>query len=239
MIFIKDLGTRLINSNSKRTRRYYLCKCNSCGIEKEIRSEQHKQNPNAACSSCSAKQVAEQNKLKAANEFISKAQICHGDKYDYSNTVYQTNQAKVTIFCNNCESYFEQRPADHKRGAGCPHCKTHGGWRYSDWIEQGKEKNGYKVYIIECWNEEERFLKIGKTFNTLERRFNGKYNMAYQWKVLQIIEGSPRYICELEQTFHNSYHQYKYLPKLQFHGKQECYAIKNKEIILKTLKDHE
>jgi len=55
-------------------------------------------------------------------EFIAKAIKVHGNKYDYSNVVYDGNKAKVTILCPE-HGPFKQTPSHHtNRGQGCPKC---------------------------------------------------------------------------------------------------------------------
>jgi very-short-patch-repair endonuclease len=48
-------------------------------------------------------------------QFIQKAKLLHGDKYDYSLTTYINSQTKVKIICKN-RGTFEQRPNDHLKG---------------------------------------------------------------------------------------------------------------------------
>ncbi len=55
-------------------------------------------------------------------EFIKKAHIKHGDKYDYSKVCYIKACDKVKIGCSE-HGYWEQRPNDHLQGNGCPACK--------------------------------------------------------------------------------------------------------------------
>ena len=54
--------------------------------------------------------------------FIKAARAVHGNKYDYSNVVYNHNKAKVTIGCPTHGS-FKMKPNSHtsSRG-GCPRC---------------------------------------------------------------------------------------------------------------------
>lgn len=54
-------------------------------------------------------------------QFIEKAIQIHGDRYDYSQTVYKTSGEPVLIHCNT-HGDFSQRPNDHVRGQGCPKC---------------------------------------------------------------------------------------------------------------------
>ena len=53
--------------------------------------------------------------------FISKASLIHNNKYDYSKVNYINNKTKVEIICNK-HGNFEQTPASHLSGNGCPSC---------------------------------------------------------------------------------------------------------------------
>ena len=53
--------------------------------------------------------------------FIEKARLVHGDKYDYSNSVYVNSKTKLTITCKT-HGDFEQIPNSHLCGSGCPGC---------------------------------------------------------------------------------------------------------------------
>ena len=57
----------------------------------------------------------------STEEFIEKAKMVHGDKYDYSKTNYVTNKTKVCINCN-IHGEFWQLPSEHLRGKGCKEC---------------------------------------------------------------------------------------------------------------------
>ena len=54
-------------------------------------------------------------------EFITKARKVHGDKYDYSKVDYVNSATKVCIICPE-HGEFEQTPASHIYGQGCPKC---------------------------------------------------------------------------------------------------------------------
>ena len=54
-------------------------------------------------------------------EFIKKARVVHGDKYDYSKVEYVNNQTKVCIICKE-HGEFWQRPLDHLKGHECSEC---------------------------------------------------------------------------------------------------------------------
>lgn len=64
-------------------------------------------------------------------EFVNKAKTVHGEKYDYSKSVYENIRTKICIICHNKDRYgnehgeFWQTPTNHLRGNGCPKCKTY------------------------------------------------------------------------------------------------------------------
>lgn len=54
-------------------------------------------------------------------QFIERARAQHGDRYDYSKTIYTKAHDKVTIICRNLDhGEFQQIAADHTNGHGCP-----------------------------------------------------------------------------------------------------------------------
>lgn len=56
------------------------------------------------------------------DEFVKKAQVIHGDRYDYSGVDYINCRTEVKINCNK-HGIFEQTPISHLYGShGCPKC---------------------------------------------------------------------------------------------------------------------
>ncbi len=56
-------------------------------------------------------------------QFLEEAKQAHGERYDYSKVKYSNALTKVTIICL-VHGVFEQTPATHVRGVGCPQCGT-------------------------------------------------------------------------------------------------------------------
>ena len=54
-------------------------------------------------------------------KFIQKAQVIHGDKYDYSEVIYSNNKTKIKIICP-IHGVFWQLPYTHLQGGGCLKC---------------------------------------------------------------------------------------------------------------------
>ena len=60
-------------------------------------------------------------KKLTTKEFILKAQLVHGDKYDYSLVDYKCNKLKVIFICKS-HGKFLQTPSNYLSGNGCPKC---------------------------------------------------------------------------------------------------------------------
>ena len=60
-------------------------------------------------------------KKLTTEEFISKARLVHGDKYDYSKVEYVNSRVKVCIICPT-HGEFYQFPSAHLYGYGCLKC---------------------------------------------------------------------------------------------------------------------
>lgn len=116
------------------------------------------------CPKCSG------NSRKDTNSFIKEAINLNGDKYDYSKVAYINAHTKVKIICP-IHGEFYQRPNGHLKGQGCPKCrKVNNTYSHSVWENLGNKSNSFdsfKVYIVELWNDKERFYKIGKTYETV------------------------------------------------------------------------
>lgn len=58
---------------------------------------------------------------KTTEQFIKEANEKHGNKYDYSKTIYNGNKKYVIITCP-FHGDFKQKPLSHLQGQGCPKC---------------------------------------------------------------------------------------------------------------------
>lgn len=173
------------------------------------------------CPKC-AKEILIHCRRSTKEEFIEKVNERHNYKYDYSRVVYKNNNTKVQIICPE-HGIFEQTPRGHLT-YGCPKCHLRGYDRES-WIKIAIKNKNSKLYIIECFNNEEKFIKIGITSRSLKERFGGK-EMPYNYKIIMIYEYSPEIIWDFEKELHKLYSKdYQYIPKIPFNGMYECYNM--------------
>jgi len=161
--------------------------------------------------------------------FITKAKDVHGDVYKYASTIYTGALNKLSIICK-IHGEFKQEASSHLKGMGCEKCAIQGGrmWPLDKWKKYSSLSSffeSFKVYIIKCNGNGEEFIKIGRTYSSLQRRF-GAGNTAvlpYTYKVLKTIEGDAKYIYNLELMLHEKYKNNKYYPELYFSGETECF----------------
>lgn len=73
------------------------------------------------CAKCKAKATSDRQ-TSSRDEFIRKANIIHGNKYDYSKVNYINSQTKVCIICPK-HGEFWQKPNAHLGGKGCRLCR--------------------------------------------------------------------------------------------------------------------
>lgn len=200
-----------------------------CPIHQEFKqSVSAHVNAGSGCPKCSALSGSLKNRA-SRDHIIDQFHKTHGDKYDYSKFEYITKKIKSEIICPIHDSFL-QNADNHSQGKGCPVCKTEKmGWSYSKWEKQGLSSHyfdSFKVYIIRCYNSNEEFYKIGKTFVTIKKRFCRTLFMPYDYEVIKVIESKidARYISELERKLQNVFIINKYKPEISFGGQTECFS---------------
>lgn len=200
-----------------------------------FRQSVHSHYQGHGCKKCSG------NYQHSLEEYKESCAYKHNNFYDYS-LVQEKDLGKNNMLNFLCPLHgiFKQRQNAHLYGHGCNKCSlkkrsenlkiNNRGWAYSRWIESAeKSKNfdSFKVYIIRCWNEEEEFYKIGKTFCTIENRFKRDRTMVnnYNYEIIYTEESNDgRYISELENNLLNQNNTEKYKPKIKFGGYSECFS---------------
>jgi hypothetical protein len=126
-------------------------------------------------------------------DFITRAKEIHGDKYNYSRTVYTRSKKKVQIICPK-HGIFEQLPVCHiDQAQGCPRC-THRTSRWENEIIDFIKEQGLDVQLSTntCWTSRQEVdiyipeLKVGFECNGMffhsrkPRRFHAdKSHVAY------------------------------------------------------------
>jgi nuclear transport factor 2 (NTF2) superfamily protein len=197
-----------------------------------------KQTPNShihknGCMECGVEKTTNSKKI-SLEEFISRSNKIHNNKYDYSLVKYNFTKEKIKIICP-IHGEFEQNANSHLIGYGCAKCgfdyvgkihaKNPSGWKLENWknaANRSKKFDSFKVYILKCWNDEEEFYKIGRTFLTINNRF--RYRIPYKFKAIKVFMGDAKYIFDLENKLKSKNKDNKYIPLLKFNGMYECFT---------------
>lgn len=225
---------------------YSLVEYNSNKLKVEIICPDHgifKQYPKhhingCGCPICGRIQSIK-NETSSTEEFIKRSIEKHGNKYLYDKVVYINSSNKVEIYCKKHKNYFNQLPPSHLEGCGCKLCANENNiHHFKIWYKCGLESHyfdDFKLYVIEIFDDDEKFIKIGKTYNKIKYRMcdikkvYNNYNILY----VESTKTEAEYISRLEHHLHILYRDKKYYPSKYFAGSTECFKdIQLNDVIL-------
>lgn len=134
------------------------CGCPKCGLLKRSNSQKY-----------------------TTNEFIERSIEIHGDKYDYSNVIYQDIQTKVEIICK-LHGSFLQTPSSHiNKKCGCWKCGGTQKYTQNEFLDNAKKVHGDKYdYCCAEYNGCDIPIKIickihGEFYQTYAKHVNAKH----------------------------------------------------------------
>ncbi|MFW1815775.1 hypothetical protein ACG9X6_14105 [Acinetobacter guillouiae] len=196
-----------------------------CKLHGEFQQQPNHHTAGHGCIVCSGK------KKLTKQEFVKRSIEIHGNRYDYTESVYYKTTEKIKIKCLK-HGFFEQVANSHLTGSGCPRC-FHSSLSRDSYQKLCSEKHEGKshLYIIRCFNALESFYKIGITSQGTKDRFSVKSKMPYEFEEIRFIEDRASLIWDLEKKIHKLLKSLKYSPKIGFAGMSECY--KNDDIVVK------
>ena len=209
-ITFKDLDNELKNTQSKIT---YICNEHGEAVRKALYLYEGR-----GCAKC-AYDIAKIKKTFTTEDFITKSNETHNNKYDYSKTIYTGSVNKLTITCPY-HGDFEQLAKDHMtNGHGCKRC---------GFISSAK--NSYlnsinveftSLYYIKCYGKGEVFYKIGVAKNGVLTRYPDSNSMPYLFEILREIRGNADQLLEIEESIKLAIQPYT--PLIPFGGSAtEC-----------------
>ena len=110
------------------------------------------------------------NKSKInTSEFILRSTIKHGEKYDYSQTIYTASNKKLKIICPTHGAFY-QSADEHMRGRGCNICGAKK-CDTSKFIEKAEKihKNKYDYSLVKYIKSSNKIKVICKTHGVFEQ----------------------------------------------------------------------
>lgn len=208
----KDLNNELKNTQSKIT---YICTEHGEAVRKALYLYEGR-----GCSKCAFK-IATNKKTFTLKDFIKKSKEIHGEKYDYSKSIYTTAMKKLTIGCP-IHGDFEQVAYSHMTiGSGCKHCGFISTAKNSYLNSVNTEFT--TLYYIKCYGKGEIFYKIGVAKNGVVERYQNHNSMPYLFEVLREIRGNIDLLLEIEESIKLTIQPYT--PLISFGGSAtECTA---------------
>lgn len=115
-------------------------------------------------------------KRLAIFEFIKRATLKHGDKYDYSGIKFLYADSKIPVICKTCNYKFFPTVNNHLKGSRCPVCFGNKKLTTEEFIKKAIEKHGNEynydnvIYInaltkvsIFCKKCEKDFLQVANS----------------------------------------------------------------------------
>lgn len=198
----------------------------TCPIHGDFEQEANPHLMGQGCLKCSIEKIKDKQRDTTEN-FIKKSVLKHGDLFNYEKTIYGKNaHEEVTITCP-IHGDFKVTPNGHlSHKVGCRICnKRNTGWSKTTWKKAClNNNNNSQLYVIECFDNIEKFIKIGITCKDINCRFGYKSQMPYNWKLITIVSSEDSdYIFNLERQIEKLFYDVKYSPKIYFAGFTECY----------------
>lgn len=200
--------------------------CIICPEHGEFLQTPHNHLSGSSCPECGINNAAKL-RTKSIVDFISKANVVHENKYDYSKAEYINNHTKICIICP-IHGEFWQMPPSHLNGHGCPKCYAQKkrsrhvfGVGINDYDKEITDNDGrviksYRIWsgvIKRCYDEKTQKKApayIGctvcdewKYFSNFKKWFDKHYIEDYQLDKDILVQGnriySPNTCCFVPQ----------------------------------------
>ncbi len=97
---------------------------------------------NKSCKQCGIEKFSKSN-TKTKEYWLEKFTQVHGDKFDYSKSVFKGTNDKILIICENKHEFF-QSPSKHSSGTKCPYCAGNIKYTFDDILKKFKSRHGDK-----------------------------------------------------------------------------------------------
>lgn len=145
-------------------------------------------NKKSGCPQCAG------NLERTLDEFISRSEKIHGEKYGYSLAFGKvSNNSPVTITCPE-HGEFVQLATNHLAGKGCPSCGKYG--------YDPKQRGALYALKSECGG----FVKIGISNNVGRRHEQLLRSTPFKWSCIKIIEDNDGAVAQsIERIFRRKF----------------------------------
>lgn len=185
------------------------------------------------CTKCARKTINEKNKNTI--QYIKDKLYKMNSNLVIKETEYYGCNQKLNILCNK-NHHFKKTWLELIRSPLCPVCSrinSTGGYNFTN-AERNREKwinNNAIVYIVNMYNENENFYKIGITNRSIDKRL--RYQVPYKYKVISQITTNMYDATYIEYELHYYHRNQQYNPLEEFYGRTECFKNIDTKLINK------
>lgn len=139
------------------------------------------------CPKC-GKIIQAKNHSLTTEEFVRRSKEVHGDKYDYSKTVYKLSTEKILITCKKHGDFY-QYPYHHTAGRGCPLCKNSTGEKliYDYLFDLGIKFNSQVRIKGEIFGKQSDLVIIDFSFKIKNQTYWIEFNGEQHYKFCQFF----------------------------------------------------
>lgn len=140
---------------------------------------------------------------------------------------------RIKLQCCKCGNEWENllhnvMSPSHQQG--CNYCNRHKGRIGKEWVEKSFPSI---FYVVEFYNDLERFVKVGISKQSLNRRFGKKVYRNMKREVLFECTAPSTTTWKWEQELLCKFKQHQFIPQIKnFSGKTECFTFDVKHDII-------
>lgn len=155
------------------------------------------------------------SKKLTTEEFIRRAREIHGDKYDYSKTVYNKSKEAVDIICPT-HGLFNQTAISHLRGHGCTKCGV-----VSAHDIQRRNTESFITKAHEVHGDRYDYSKVEYVDSRTQINIICKNHGVFRQNPVSHLSGCGCYQCWLEQSSKDKTNTIEYFISMA----QRCMAV--------------
>lgn len=140
------------------------------------------------CQICSAESIGDSKRF-SKEEFIKKATNMHGDRFDYTKTVYKNSVEKFTVTCK-LHGDFETHQQLHTENVsgGCREChriRMSTSNKRSSLLSEKENKDSIVYHVRLTSPVGEVFDKVGITTKSVKERFNSTEGRGFVYEIIK------------------------------------------------------
>lgn len=194
------------------------------------------------CPKCGREKLTQIIRAKIPKEeWLRRFHKHHGDRYDYSHIDEIYGRKKVKIICPE-HGEFLQTAEIHSTGHGCQECGKRKNETFMVYSEKSfnlkpemKKWDGV-LYVIRAEGNNESFIKVGITKESIKKRSNEMRRLGYSIEVIHELEMKIYDAFNLEQQLLMEVDNFHHYPIKKFNGRTEC--LEDSHIVLEKIEKY-